>query len=103
MFRQCNFFNPYAYFVIRQHLPSFGPYLKERERIIAEDKKAKALQGIERELQRDITQPNAPVKRLQEFVGKAVSKIGAYGELTQKEQVVALIDEVSSVELKYLA
>ncbi|KAL0281629.1 UNVERIFIED_CONTAM: hypothetical protein PYX00_002557 [Menopon gallinae] len=42
--------------------------------------------------QRVVYGPKKPVPRLESFVGRAVSRIGAYKELDNREQVVALID-----------
>ena len=36
---------------------------------------------------------DGPVASLESFVSRGVSRIGAYGELNNKQQVVALVDE----------
>jgi hypothetical protein len=40
------------------------------------------------------TDRKVEVPLVKDIVGKSVSKIGTYGQLNNKEQVVALIDEV---------
>ncbi|UYV65117.1 DPYD [Cordylochernes scorpioides] len=75
-------------------LPSFGPYLKKKEQLLADYKKQADL------LTTDVPSPCRPVARqvrpvpqIKELIAKAISKIGAFGDLDTVEQVVALIDE----------
>ncbi|CAG7836839.1 unnamed protein product [Allacma fusca] len=81
--------------VVGKHLPSFGPYKKEREQILAAEKKRVTLESIEQDWnnQREVNQPQGQVPRLTDLVGRSVRYITPYGELDQKQQVVALIDE----------
>ncbi|KAJ7332492.1 hypothetical protein JRQ81_014672 [Phrynocephalus forsythii] len=81
--------------LIGKKLPSFGPYLQQRKKIIAENKlKLKGqsnLQGTE--LERKHFAPKKPIPAVKDIIGKALRYIGTYGELSNTEQVVALIDE----------
>jgi dihydropyrimidine dehydrogenase (NADP+) len=81
--------------VMDKHLPSFGPYMKERKAIISNEKKKLTLEMVEAELDnsREFNTPKVGVPGISDIVGRTVSKIGAYGELNNEQQVVALIDE----------
>ncbi|XP_048353497.1 dihydropyrimidine dehydrogenase [NADP(+)] [Sphaerodactylus townsendi] len=71
-------------------LPSFGPYLEQRKKIISENKlKLKELSQPERKH----FVPKKPIPAVKDVIGKALQYIGKYGELSNTEQVVALIDE----------
>ncbi|KAK7100969.1 dihydropyrimidine dehydrogenase [NADP(+)]-like [Littorina saxatilis] len=79
--------------VTGQHLPSFGPYVKKREEIIASTKvKADLLAGPF-----DTSRPPRPSKKvvpkIKDVIGKSLPKITSYEELDNKQQVVALINE----------
>jgi dihydropyrimidine dehydrogenase (NADP+) len=77
-----------------QKLPNFGPYREERDAIINQKKLTSEL------LDEKIThvRPVNPVKKsipgVKDMIGLAVPRIGTYNDLNNKEQVVALIDEV---------
>ncbi|KAK3092130.1 hypothetical protein FSP39_025414, partial [Pinctada imbricata] len=81
--------------VIGQHLPSFGPYLQKRKELIEEHFKAADLLGEEfsPDKVRPPVSPKKPVPNVKDVIGRALSMIGSYGDLNNKEQVVALIDE----------
>uniref|UniRef100_A0A8C4SYY1 Dihydropyrimidine dehydrogenase [NADP(+)] n=1 Tax=Erpetoichthys calabaricus TaxID=27687 RepID=A0A8C4SYY1_ERPCA len=77
-------------------LPSFGPYLEERKKIVS-DYKLKIKGNID-----NVTAesgdgrpyiPQKSVPSVKDMIGRALKYIGSYGQLNNKEQVVALIDE----------
>ncbi|KAM6066496.1 dihydropyrimidine dehydrogenase [NADP(+)] isoform 2-T2 [Chlamydotis macqueenii] len=75
-------------------LPSFGPYLEQRKKIIAENKiklKEQSMAAALPEKKHFI--PKKPIPAIKDVIGKALQYIGTYGELCNTEQVVALIDE----------
>ncbi|XP_078074940.1 dihydropyrimidine dehydrogenase [NADP(+)]-like [Mustelus asterias] len=77
-----------------QHLPSFGPYLEQRKKIIAEHKlKQKELNGMLQEADEAPYTVKKPIPRVQEIIGRTLPLIGTYGMLNNEEHVVALIDE----------
>jgi len=51
--------------------------------------------------EREVWKLENGVPKISDVVGKTLGQIGAYGELNNTEQVVALIDEVSQEELAY--
>ncbi|XP_048457497.1 dihydropyrimidine dehydrogenase a, tandem duplicate 1 [Rhincodon typus] len=80
--------------IIGQHLPSFGPYLEKRKRIIADHKlKQKELNEMYQDPDETPYTVKKPIPRVQEIIGRTLPHIGAYGVLNNKEHVVALIDE----------
>ncbi|XP_057356436.1 dihydropyrimidine dehydrogenase [NADP(+)] isoform X3 [Manis pentadactyla] len=75
-------------------LPSFGPYLEQRKKIIAENKiKLKEQKTVFPPLERKLFIPQKPVPTIKDVIGKALQYLGTYGELSNIEQVVAVIDE----------
>ncbi|XP_077189098.1 dihydropyrimidine dehydrogenase [NADP(+)] isoform X2 [Paroedura picta] len=75
-------------------LPSFGPYLEQRKKIIAENKlKQKKQNSLVFHPERKHFVPKKPIPKVKDVIGKALRYIGTYGELSNAEQVVALIDE----------
>ncbi|MBN3296653.1 DPYD dehydrogenase, partial [Amia calva] len=80
--------------LVGKTLPSFGPYLDERKRILAEYKLSSRNDNIvtESNVPRTFT-PKKPIPAVQDVIARALMYIGAYGDLNIKEQVVALIDE----------
>ncbi|KAM6262372.1 dihydropyrimidine dehydrogenase [NADP(+)] [Porphyrio hochstetteri] len=75
-------------------LPSFGPYLEQRKRIIAENKIKLKEQSVAAVLpEKKYFIPKKPIPAIKDVIGKALQYIGTYGELCNTEQVVALIDE----------
>ncbi|XP_062336071.1 dihydropyrimidine dehydrogenase [NADP(+)]-like [Osmerus eperlanus] len=81
---------------VAQTLPSFGPYLLEKNKILADYKKtmkghSEAL-AIEANGTRTYT-PKRPIPAVKDVIARALKHIGAYGELNNTEQVLALIDE----------
>jgi dihydropyrimidine dehydrogenase (NADP+) len=76
-------------------LPHFGPYKKEREKIIASRLQNEDLldRKYEPEVNRPPLQPSVPVPTIQNLIGKALPTIGAYGSLDNSRQVVAIIND----------
>uniref|UniRef100_A0A8C9NFX5 Dihydropyrimidine dehydrogenase [NADP(+)] n=1 Tax=Serinus canaria TaxID=9135 RepID=A0A8C9NFX5_SERCA len=75
-------------------LPSFGPYLEQRKKIIAENKIKLKAQNMAAELpEKKHFVPKKPIPAIKDVIGKALQYIGTYGDLCNTEQVVALIDE----------
>ncbi|WAR22886.1 DPYD-like protein [Mya arenaria] len=82
--------------IVGKGLPSFGPYQEKRTAIVdahyrkadllAEENKPAAI--------RPPLQPGKQVPSVKDVIGRALDMIGSYGDLNNREQVVALIDEV---------
>ncbi|XP_033636477.1 dihydropyrimidine dehydrogenase [NADP(+)]-like [Asterias rubens] len=81
--------------MVGKHLPSFGPYQQERIRILAQHKRKLDLldPSLEPEDPRTISKPKKSVPNVKDVIGAALDRIGSYGDLDNKQQVVALIDE----------
>ncbi|XP_010773211.1 dihydropyrimidine dehydrogenase [NADP(+)]-like, partial [Notothenia coriiceps] len=76
-------------------LPSFGPYLQQRTDVIADYKKKIRNTGPE-VIETDIRQVNSskkPVPAVKDVIARAVRHIGTYQDLSNMEQVQAVIDE----------
>jgi dihydropyrimidine dehydrogenase (NADP+) len=80
-----------------QHLPNFGPFMKEREKKIAEFKKSDDLlaENYQPKPLRPANEPARPVPAIRAIIAAAVDRIGTYADLDNKQQVVAMIDEVA--------
>lgn len=95
----------------QETLPSFGPYLHERERIIAKKRQSaggaapaasvcgggssKGSPVTEEVLaERRRAMAERQVTSVRDIIGLALPMIGAYGDLDQLQQMVALIDPV---------
>ncbi|KNC80821.1 hypothetical protein SARC_06824 [Sphaeroforma arctica JP610] len=80
-------------------LPSFGKFLEERKDIIAQqkvkDKQAHEAEGppLPAPSFRPAPKPRAEVPTVQDMIGRSLPKIGTYNQLSNKKQVVALVDE----------
>uniref|UniRef100_A0A8D2IGL8 Dihydropyrimidine dehydrogenase [NADP(+)] n=1 Tax=Varanus komodoensis TaxID=61221 RepID=A0A8D2IGL8_VARKO len=72
-------------------LPCFGPYLEQRKKIIAENKLKQSSPPPQPKKKYFV--PKKPIPAVKDVIGKALQYIGTYGELSNTEQVVALIDE----------
>ncbi|XP_077308996.1 dihydropyrimidine dehydrogenase [NADP(+)] [Lithobates pipiens] len=79
--------------IIGKKLPSFGPFLEERKRIIAENKVKLRSEKTVFPAEEKHFLPKRPVPAVKDVIGRALQYIGSYGDLNIKEQVVALIDE----------
>lgn len=79
--------------IVGKKLPSFGPFLEERKRIIAENKVKLLSEKTVFSAEEKHFLPKRPVPAVKDVIGRALQYIGSYGDLNIKEQVVALIDE----------
>lgn len=81
--------------LIGKGLPSFGPYKDKRTELIADHYKNTEILDEKNNPPsiRPPLQPKKPVPSVKEVIGRALDMIGSYGDLNNKEQVVALIDE----------
>lgn len=76
-----------------KNIPYFGEYQKLREQKIAEIKaRSNPLDNVV-EITRPAPKPDAPIPTIKDVIGNALTYIGAYKNLNNKEQVVALIDD----------
>ncbi|MEQ2245721.1 hypothetical protein ILYODFUR_030846 [Ilyodon furcidens] len=82
--------------LVGKSLPSFGPYLQQKTEAIAKYKRQLREAGKtdvpETNVNR-VNQPKKPVPAVKDVIARALRYIGAYGELSNMEQVQALIDE----------
>lgn len=79
-----------------QKLPYFGTYQSKREEKISELKKQTDLLAEElKPPPRIYFKPAKPVPAIKDVLGRALPMIGPYMRLDNKQQVVALIDDVS--------
>ncbi len=78
-------------------MPNFGPFKKEREKRIAEFKKSDDLlaETYQPKPQRPPNAPVKPVPPIRAIIAAAIDRIGTYADLDNKQQVVAMIDEVA--------
>jgi len=72
-------------------LPHFGPYERQRRRMILEDSLKRDLLDV---VPVDLA-PAAPIQspHVRDLIGKSLDRIGNYGELNNKQQAVAIVDE----------
>uniref|UniRef100_A0A4W5JWA0 Dihydropyrimidine dehydrogenase [NADP(+)] n=1 Tax=Hucho hucho TaxID=62062 RepID=A0A4W5JWA0_9TELE len=82
--------------LVGKSLPSFGPYLLEKTEVLAEYKKK--LKDVNDNFMGDtntarVFMPNKPVPAVKDVIARALKHIGAYEQLDNQEQVIALIDE----------
>ncbi|XP_057298871.1 dihydropyrimidine dehydrogenase [NADP(+)]-like [Hydractinia symbiolongicarpus] len=81
--------------IVGKGLPHFGEFKRKRKELIAENKKNSDLLANElmpQEVRPGVV-PKKEIPKVQDVIGRALKHIGTYGDLTHKEQVVALIDE----------
>ncbi|XP_029393420.1 dihydropyrimidine dehydrogenase [NADP(+)] [Mus pahari] len=77
-----------------QKLPSFGPYLEKRKKIIAASKIRQKDQNTAcSPLQRKHFNSQKPIPAIKDVIGKSLQYLGTFAEMSIMEQVVALIDE----------
>lgn len=81
--------------LVGKNLPNFGPYKKEKEIIVAEAKEKDDLLADKYKpvVVRPAVGPKKPIPSVKDMIGKALPLIGSYGDLDNKQQVVALIDQ----------
>ncbi|XP_022645560.1 dihydropyrimidine dehydrogenase [NADP(+)]-like isoform X2 [Varroa destructor] len=73
-------------------LPNFGKFKKSKEELIAKRKmKLDLLDDIPEPLERPA--PSEQVPQVADVVGKSLAKIGAFGQLDLKQQVVAVVND----------
>ncbi|XP_072547549.1 LOW QUALITY PROTEIN: dihydropyrimidine dehydrogenase [NADP(+)] [Salminus brasiliensis] len=81
--------------LVGKSLPSFGPYLMEKNSAVAQYKKSLRNANAAIVANNDDAQvyaPKKPVPSVNDVIAKALKHIGAYQELDNKDQVQALID-----------
>mmetsp|Transcript_6326 Transcript_6326/g.15276 ORF Transcript_6326/g.15276 Transcript_6326/m.15276 type:complete len:1067 (-) Transcript_6326:435-3635(-) len=77
----------------RHGLPDFGPYHKQKEQLRAEERKKQPVPTAPANMgARPAPKPTEPTPTLNEVIGSAVKRIGAWHELSQTEGVIAEID-----------
>lgn len=71
--------------------------MKEREKKLAEFKKTDDLlaETYQPQPQRPANEPVRPIPAIRAIIAAAIDRIGSYGDLDNKQQVVAMIDEVN--------
>uniref|UniRef100_A0ABM0H1K6 Dihydropyrimidine dehydrogenase [NADP(+)] n=1 Tax=Saccoglossus kowalevskii TaxID=10224 RepID=A0ABM0H1K6_SACKO len=81
--------------IIGKGIPNFGPYREKRAEIVAANKATIDLLAEDQKPspQRPPYQPKKSIPTVKEMIGRALSKIGAYGDLDNTQQYVAIIDE----------
>lgn len=80
--------------IIGKHLPNFGEYEKKLHEIKQNYYKSESNGSSPVAKHRKINvAPKEAIPKVKDVIGAAVDRIGAYGQLNNKEQVVALIDE----------
>ena len=79
-----------------KHLPNFGEFHKKQNEIKKNHyKNSPTIDEKEINNHEAVNyDKNKKFKTVKEVIGSALSKIGTYNDLNNKEQVVALIDEV---------
>jgi len=75
---------------IGKGLPKFGPYYAQRREMVFKDQQTKDLLDVPKAAPPSVA-TKAP--RIQDLIGRALSKIGTYSDLNNKEQAVAIVDE----------
>lgn len=85
-----------------QNIPYFGEYQKLREAKIAEIKAISNPLDKLVKITRPSPEPITAIPRIKDVIGKALNYIGTYKDLNNKEQVIALIDDVSFNQLLFI-
>lgn len=74
--------------------------MKEREKIIGEEKRRVTINDLERDLpKRNVLQPTIDIPTVKDVIGRSLPMIGTYNQLNNRQQVVALIDEVWDIHI----
>jgi len=81
--------------VIGKGLPHFGEYKKKRNNAMAAEKKESDLLSEDNmpATIRPPVEPKRNITSVQDMIGRSLKHIGTYGDLDNKQQVVALIDD----------
>lgn len=85
-----------------QNIPYFGEYQKLREEKIAEIKAISNPLDKLVKITRPSPEPIAAIPSIKDVIGKALNYIGTYKDLNNKEQVIALIDDVRFNQLLFI-
>ena len=75
-------------------MPNFGQFKEEKHQIKQEVYKRQAELNVEEKETKKNVLSAEQVKKVKDFIGAALDKIGNYNDLNNQEHVVALIDEV---------
>ena len=78
-----------------QHLPNFGKFREQKQKLIQE--KLTKIDLLDTSSVEFATRPGNEAKKIytvQDVIGLALNEIGSYNELDNKQQKVALIDDV---------
>ena len=70
-----------------------------REKVSAEIKGKSNILDVELAPTRPAPKPDKPIPFIKDVIGNALSHIGTYKELDNKKQVVALIDDVRTMNM----
>lgn len=74
--------------------------MKEREKIIGEEKRRVTINDLERDLpKRNVLEPTIDIPTVKDVIGRSLPMIGTYNQLNNRQQVVALIDEVWDIHI----
>ncbi|BHF62959.1 hypothetical protein SprV_0200594800 [Sparganum proliferum] len=78
-----------------QNTPHFGPGLKQRAIAWQQDcSRTEGIASIEHTPSAELqTAAQKPAASVQSIIGRSLDKVGAYGQLNNEEQVVAVVDE----------
>ena len=87
-------------YLLFKNVPFFGEYQKLREKVEAEVNLRSNLLDKNFEVYRPAPQPIQKIPTVNEIVGKALPHIKNYKQLDNKQQVVALIDDVRNIKTK---
>ncbi|KAL8582205.1 hypothetical protein ACOMHN_004124 [Nucella lapillus] len=90
---QCGKPVPHVADIVGKHLPSFGPYLEQRKKILAGVAKKADLQAAPTDKSRPVRATKNDIPKVKDVIGQALPRITAYQELDNSQQVVALINE----------
>lgn len=75
-------------------MPNFGEFSQKQMEIKQEYYKSKIEENINFDSNKNVNViESSKVAKIKDVIGSALDKIGTYGDLNNKEQVVALIDE----------
>ncbi|KAI1289875.1 putative dihydropyrimidine dehydrogenase [Halotydeus destructor] len=75
-------------------LPNFGPYLREKQSLLAEKMSVEgAIPSGQAKEARTLNRPLGPIVSVSDLIGGALNSIGKWSELDMGQQKVALIDE----------
>ncbi|XP_015783399.1 dihydropyrimidine dehydrogenase [NADP(+)] isoform X2 [Tetranychus urticae] len=87
--------------LVGNDLPNFGHFAEKKKNLVGqmrraafnESKPTNSVNGNQDKTSDDSANYRKPIPRIKDIIGEAVPRIGTFGELDTKQQVVALIDE----------